>query len=203
MQKFLVCLALLSVDAAAQAPSVEIDTEPFGKELTAIIDNGVGTRTIPPAKRSDLRECDGSDEPGVLRAIDHCWPVLEVYRVYSKLPPAFDAWNTLPSDRRLLETPESRAVMDIADDLIARTKDRTHPAEDIPLFSAYFAKSTLLSIQGDQSRSFAYLVSSRDVMISSRIDTLRTSSLAVGLDQMVKRAGPDQQGQAGAVAPGN
>jgi hypothetical protein len=180
----LTLLASLSSPAFAQPAS----SDPNDRAVRAILDDGVGGIDIAPDRRADLTRCDGTSAQGVLLAIQTCWPVLETYRAYSPLIAAMNAWTRLPQGQQIIETPESRTVIEAADRVIANASARTYPAQDVPLMIALVSRSMLAKAQGDVDGVIAHLTTARGILDSSRIEAAGFTGGGDDLDRQIAEA---------------
>ncbi|WP_332816882.1 hypothetical protein [Sphingopyxis sp.] len=166
-------LALCSAPSIAQNNAVA-QTEPYkgphDDALRYIVEVSAAGIDIAPDKRGDLSGCNGVTDEGILRAIQTCWPVLETYKNLTLFKDAMTSWSKLPYDRMMADTPETRAIGSIADNIIASAGARTFPAQDIPLVAAHMAKGFESRRQKDLDGYSANLIAAREIISSSRID---------------------------------
>lgn len=195
--------------AGQTPPNVAISgdrIDPDSQAVVALLDRGPGDIDIPVDRRADLGGCGGADGSGLLQAIHTCWPVLQTYRILAPLQGAVARWEALPRARQTLDTAESRAIVAIADAVIADIGARTYPAQDPPLLVAHLTKGLVAIAQDDLGGFVAHYSSARDLIASSPIkahwftrDLRRIDSQVTGArDLMLKRG---QQAKAKAAVP--
>lgn len=182
----LLLLAALAAPCSAQtAPKVRTADD---RVVLNLVESGAAGIDIAPDKRADLGTCDGADSAGLARAIRNCWPVLQSYRTFAPLQAAVTRWEALPRDDQKRDTPESRAVVALADNVIADTGARTWPAQDPPLMIAYLTKGLVAIAQDDLPGFVTHFTSARDIMTSSEIKAPWLSDDLPRIDDQIAQA---------------
>lgn len=185
MQKNMIGLFMLGIGMAPQPLLAQnLYSEPFSGPLKQIIDRGLGDRDIPPDERADLSKCNGADEPGVLQAIESCWPVLETYRLLAKLQSAMQAWTALPADQKQRGTPQSTLIETLADDILRRAVSREYPAEDVARIIALVSRAQVAMARDEAKDVYANMVGAHVIISRTRIVQLRNSKLADFLEEV-------------------
>ena len=182
-------LCLLSLPVLAQTDGDALPPpDPADAAIRDIMDKGPEGIDIAPDRRADMSACDGTTAPGVLQAIQNCWPVLETYRDYAPLITAMDAWKASPPARQALANPKSETATAAADRIIATASARRYPAQDVPLMVAHLARGMIDRAQGDLESYIAHVSTARSILATSRI----TASGFVGggeeLDRQIAEA---------------
>jgi len=182
----LLLLAALAAPCSAQtAPKVRTADD---RVVLNLVESGAAGIDIAPDKRADLGTCDGADSAGLAQAIRNCWPVLQSYRTFAPLQAAVTRWEALPRDDQKRDTPESREVVKIADNVIADTRARSWPAQDPPLMIAYLTKGLVAIAQDDLPGFVAHFTSARGIMTSSAIKAPWLSDDLPRIDDQIAQA---------------
>lgn len=186
------CLALGGIPtlalSAEPAPPAQAAKDPYDEAVKEILEVGTGSIDIAPDQRGDLSACGGVSSQGVLRAIQTCWPILQIYKTYSPLAGAMAKWEALPRARHPLVTSESIAASKIADDIIAGASDRAYPAQDAPLMIAHLSKGLIAIAQDDIEGFVAQFTKARDIIASSRIEAIGFKGSLVEIEKQLAGA---------------